>query len=165
MWGVWKKSVWCEVWCGVCAKNICDVGRGVGSLSLNPLRMFMLNQRTFSCFTALLSVEFSSICIHISKNWHISKHLWFHLSKNIAKYPTSHHNPPTSHVVWGVPHKILQMWCRGWCGASGKNSCDVGCGVGCVEKNRVMWGVVWGVTFECFCRPLPRVNFYQNFHS
>ena len=57
MWGV-----------GVCAKNICDVGRGVGSLSLNPLRMFMLNQRTFSCFTALLSVEFSSICIHINKN-------------------------------------------------------------------------------------------------
>ena len=54
------------MWCGVCAKNTCDVGRGVGSLSLNPLRMFMLNQRTFSCFTALFSVEFSSICIHIS---------------------------------------------------------------------------------------------------
>ena len=35
------------MWCGVRAKNICDVGRGVGSLSLNPLRMFMLNERNF----------------------------------------------------------------------------------------------------------------------
>ena len=68
------------------------------------------------------------------------------------------------------------MWCRGWCGANGKNSCDVGCGVGCVEKKlcdvgcgvgsvekiRVMWGVVWGVTFECFCRPLYYSNHINN---
>ena len=37
-----------------------------------------------------------------------------------------------------------------------KKSCDVGCGVGSVEKIRVMWGVVWGVTFERFCRPLTK---------
>ena len=131
VWGACKKYMWCGAWCG--------------EPFLESFEDVHVKWKEFSWFTALFSIEFSCICIHITKNWHISKHLWLHLSKKIAKYPTSHHIPPTSHVVWGVPHKILQMWCRGWCGANGKNLCDVGCGVGCVEKNCVMWGVVWGV--------------------
>ena len=75
---------------------------------------------------------------------YIKKDVSFSGRHHITKYPTSHHIPPTSHVVWGFPHKILQLWCGGWCGVCGKNSCDVGCGVGCVQKIYVMWGVVWG---------------------